>query len=65
MLVLGLGGNNLKSSFGFKLDTFHNTSTPKAVQMAEKDPYRLRGGGAFGGWIQNVNGRVNTEDSTA
>ncbi|WP_305366761.1 Rib/alpha-like domain-containing protein, partial [Streptococcus sp. HMSC072D03] len=62
---LGMGGNNLKSSFGFKLDTFHNTSTPKAVQMAEKDPYRLRGGGAFGGWIQNVNGRVNTEDSTA
>ncbi|MEQ9810940.1 lectin-like domain-containing protein, partial [Streptococcus jiangjianxini] len=44
---IGLGG--IPNSFGFKLDTWHNTSTPNAAQKAGADP-RFLGwqNGAFG-----------------
>lgn len=44
---IGLGG--IPNSFGFKLDTYHNTSNPNAAAKATKDP-ALPGGnnGAFG-----------------
>ena len=53
---LGMGGNNLKGSFGFKLDTWHNTSAPDTHNMASADPSRVGGGGAFGGFIYSYNG---------
>ena len=31
---LGMGGDNLKGSFGFKLDTWHNTGAPKPENKA-------------------------------
>ena len=53
---LGMGGDNLKGSFGFKLDTWHNTSAPDKDNKASADPGSVRGGGAFGGYIYNYNG---------
>ena len=53
---LGMGGTNLKGSFGFKLDTWHNTSAPDSQNMASADPSRVGGGGAFGGFIYSYNG---------
>ena len=35
---LGMGGDNLKGSFGFKLDTWHNTGAPKPENKASADP---------------------------
>ena len=54
---LGMGGNNLKGSFGFKLDTWHNTGAPKAENKASADPkYSGYQKGAFGGFTYNYNG---------
>ena len=61
---LGMGGTNLKYSFGFKLDTYHNTSNPAANAFAFADPSNVRGGGAFGGWVQSEgSGKVRTYDA--
>ncbi|MCB7323352.1 accessory Sec-dependent serine-rich glycoprotein adhesin, partial [Streptococcus parasanguinis] len=61
---LGMGGTNLKYSFGFKLDTYHNTSNPAASAFAFADPSNVRGGGAFGGWVQSEgSGKVRTYDA--
>ncbi len=53
---LGMGGDNLKGSFGFKLDTYHNTSLPQVGDKVSADPKSVGGGGAFGGYIYNYNG---------
>ena len=53
---LGMGGDNLKGSFGFKLDTYHNTSRTNPIDKASSDPGSVGGGGAFGGFIYNYNG---------
>ena len=50
------GGDNLKGSFGFKLDTYHNTSRTNPIDKASSDPGSVSGGGAFGGFIYNYNG---------
>ena len=53
---LGMGGDNLKGSFGFKLDTYHNTSRTNSIDKTSSDPGSVSGGGAFGGYIYNYNG---------
>ena len=54
---LGMGGDNLKGSFGFKLDTWHNTGAPKPENKASADPkYSGYLKGAFGGFTYNYNG---------
>ncbi|WP_238989596.1 lectin-like domain-containing protein [Staphylococcus sp. MI 10-1553] len=47
--AVGFGG--LKDAFGFKLDTYHNTSKPKAGASASADPPSVGGGGAFGAFV--------------
>ncbi|HEC2186309.1 TPA: putative Ig domain-containing protein [Staphylococcus delphini] len=47
--ALGIGG--LNNAFGFKLDTFHNTSKPNASASANADPSNVAGGGAFGAFV--------------
>ncbi|RTX92265.1 serine-rich repeat glycoprotein adhesin SasA, partial [Staphylococcus carnosus] len=62
--ALGIGG--LKNAFGFKLDTFHNTSTPKAGSQAGADPTNVKGGGAFGAFVStNASGYATTESTGA
>lgn len=56
---LGMGGSNLRGSFGFKLDTWHNTGRPTANNKVSADP--KYGGtsyqrGAFGAFVYNYNG---------
>ena len=54
---LGMGGDNLKGSFGFKLDTWHNTGNPLPNNKASADPkYSGYLKGAFGGFTYNYNG---------
>ena len=54
---LGMGGDNLKGSFGFKLDTWHNTGNPLPNNKASADPkYSGYQKGAFGGFTYNYNG---------
>ena len=60
---LGMGGSNLRGSFGFKLDTWHNTGRPTANNKVSADP--KYGGtsynrGAFGAFVYNYNGN-NTQ----
>ncbi|MEJ7542137.1 lectin-like domain-containing protein [Staphylococcus intermedius] len=47
--AVGFGG--LNSAFGFKLDTFHNSTQPKAGDDANADPPTVGGGGAFGAFV--------------
>lgn len=47
--AVGIGG--LSNAFGFKLDTYHNTSTPNASAKAKADPSSVAGGGAFGAFV--------------
>ena len=61
---LGMGGDNLKGSFGFKLDTWHNTGAPEAVNKASADPGSVSGGGAFGGFTYNYNGNNRNAQGT-
>ena len=52
-----MGGDNLKGSFGFKLDTWHNTGNPLPNNKASADPkYSGYLKGAFGGFTYNYNG---------
>ena len=62
---LGMGGDNLKGSFGFKLDTWHNEGAPDAVNKASADP-KINGykNGAFGGYIYNYNGNNRNAQGT-
>ena len=59
---IGMGGIN--AAFGFKLDSWHNTSTPNASQNAREDPkyggnaWRSNAFGAF--YSSNNAGRVTT-----
>lgn len=62
--AVGIGG--LANSFGFKLDTYHNTSTPAASAKAGKDPANLAGGGAFGAFVStDSSGKANTDTTGA
>lgn len=47
--AVGIGG--LSNAFGFKLDTYHNTSKPNAAAKANADPSNVAGGGAFGAFV--------------
>ncbi|HCG74272.1 putative Ig domain-containing protein, partial [Staphylococcus sp.] len=58
--ALGIGG--LNNAFGFKLDTYHNTSTPKADAKAKADPSTVGGGGAFGAFVSTDSNGVATTD---
>ncbi|MEB6610607.1 KxYKxGKxW signal peptide domain-containing protein, partial [Staphylococcus borealis] len=60
--ALGIGG--LNNAFGFKLDTYHNTSQPKADAKANKDPSNVAGGGAFGAFVSTDSSGVATTEST-
>ena len=59
---VGMGG--IPAAFGFKLDTYHNTSNPNAAQKSIADPkyggqaYRSNAFGAF--YSSNNAGKVNT-----
>ncbi len=64
-----IGMGTIKNAFGFKLDSWHNTSNPNANQNASADP---RYGGnawrsnAFGSFYSSNNaGRVTTSSSAA
>ena len=64
-----IGMGTIKNAFGFKLDSWHNTSNPNAQQNASADP---RYGGnawrsnAFGSFYSSNNaGRVTTSSSAA
>ena len=62
--AVGIGG--LNNAFGFKLDTYHNTSPPKSDAKAKADPRNVGGGGAFGAFVStDRNGMATTEESTA
>ena len=52
---IGLGG--IPNSFGFKLDTYHNTSTPKGTVKSDADP-KFPGyqNGAFGAFYRTDGG---------
>ena len=52
---IGLGG--IPNSFGFKLDTYHNTSTPNAAAKSDADP-KFPGypNGAFGAFYRTDGG---------
>ncbi|MEJ7419059.1 putative Ig domain-containing protein, partial [Staphylococcus warneri] len=57
--ALGIGG--LNNAFGFKLDSYHNTSQPNASASANKDPANVSGGGAFGAFVTtNSSGVAST-----
>lgn len=61
--AVGIGG--LNNAFGFKLDTYHNTSPPKSDAKAKADPSNV-GGGAFGAFVStDRNGMATTEASSA
>ncbi|HEI9353534.1 TPA: serine-rich repeat glycoprotein adhesin SasA, partial [Staphylococcus aureus] len=47
--AVGIGG--LSNAFGFKLDTYHNTSKPNSAAKANADPSNVAGGGAFGAFV--------------
>ncbi|WP_076684528.1 lectin-like domain-containing protein, partial [Staphylococcus haemolyticus] len=62
--AVGIGG--LTNAFGFKLDTYHNTSTPKSTSKAYADPKNVGGGGAFGAFVStNSSGMATTEATGA
>ena len=62
--AVGIGG--LKNAFGFKLDTFHNTSPPKGDAKANKDPSSMIGKGAFGAFVStDTNGVATTDVNSA
>ncbi|MDU7556041.1 MAG: KxYKxGKxW signal peptide domain-containing protein, partial [Staphylococcus epidermidis] len=62
--AVGIGG--LNNAFGFKLDTYHNTSPPKSDAKAKADPSNVGGGGAFGAFVStDRNGMATTEASSA
>ncbi|WP_394860111.1 lectin-like domain-containing protein, partial [Staphylococcus epidermidis] len=62
--AVGIGG--LNNAFGFKLDTYHNTSTPKSDAKAKADPSNVGGGGAFGAFVStDGSGMATTEASSA
>lgn len=62
--AVGIGG--LNNAFGFKLDTYHNTSTPKPEAKAKADPPTVKGGGAFGAFVStDGSGMATTEASSA
>ncbi|MGT2832549.1 lectin-like domain-containing protein, partial [Streptococcus halotolerans] len=59
---IGLGG--IPNSFGFKLDTWHNTSNPDASQKASRDPKINRTEDAAFGAFYSTNGAgVATTDA--
>ncbi|MBF6625921.1 YSIRK-type signal peptide-containing protein [Aerococcaceae bacterium zg-BR9] len=63
----GIGLSGIPNSFGFKLDTFHNTSRPSRKQKASADP-KFDGyqNGAFGAFYStDAKGKANTEKSEA
>ncbi|PNZ39837.1 lectin-like domain-containing protein, partial [Staphylococcus lutrae] len=62
--ALGIGG--LNNAFGFKLDTYHNTSQPTSTASANADPASVGGGGAFGAFVTTNSSGVATTytDST-
>ena len=59
-----IGMGNIKNAFGFKLDSWHNTTVPNASQNAPADPkygglaYKSNAFGAF--YSSNAAGRVTT-----
>ena len=62
--AVGIGG--LKNAFGFKLDTYHNTSQPKGDAKANKDPGSMIGKGAFGAFVStDPNGVATTDENSA
>ncbi|RQX32374.1 lectin-like domain-containing protein, partial [Staphylococcus capitis] len=62
--ALGIGG--LKNAFGFKLDTYHNTSNPGNASKAYADPPNVGKGGAFGAFVStDARGMATTESGTA
>ncbi|WP_188350585.1 lectin-like domain-containing protein, partial [Mammaliicoccus stepanovicii] len=62
--ALGIGG--LNNAFGFKLDTYHNTSKPAAAAKALADPSNVSGGGAFGAFVTtDSNGVATTYTSSS
>ena len=64
-----VGMGTIKNAFGFKLDSWHNTSNPNANQNASADPQyggRAWKTNAFGSFYSSNNaGRVTTSSSAA
>ncbi|MFS9252938.1 lectin-like domain-containing protein, partial [Streptococcus infantis] len=64
-----IGMGTIKNAFGFKLDSWHNTSNPNANQNASADPQyggRAWKTNAFGSFYSSNNaGRVTTSSSAA
>ena len=64
-----VGMGTIKNAFGFKLDSWHNTSNPNANQNASADPKyggRAWESNAFGSFYSSNNaGRVTTSSSAA
>ncbi|MGX0341492.1 lectin-like domain-containing protein, partial [Staphylococcus hominis] len=60
--AVGIGG--LANAFGFKLDTYHNTSAPKSDAKAKADPSKVAGGGAFGAFVSTDSGGTATTEAT-
>ena len=64
-----IGMGTIKNAFGFKLDSWHNTSNPNANQNASADPQyggRAWKTNAFGSFYSsNAAGRVTTSSSAA
>ena len=64
-----IGMGTIKNAFGFKLDSWHNTSNPNANQNASADPQyggRAWRTNAFGSFYSSNNaGRVTTSSSAA
>ncbi|MBZ2155020.1 KxYKxGKxW signal peptide domain-containing protein, partial [Streptococcus australis] len=64
-----IGMGTIKNAFGFKLDSWHNTSNPNANQNASADPkyggnaWRTNAFGSF--YSSNAAGRVTTSSSAA
>ncbi|MFS9149067.1 lectin-like domain-containing protein, partial [Streptococcus infantis] len=64
-----IGMGTIKNAFGFKLDSWHNTSNPNANQNASADPQyggRAWESNAFGSFYSSNNaGKVTTSSSAA
>ncbi|MCI2773821.1 lectin-like domain-containing protein, partial [Staphylococcus petrasii] len=61
--AVGIGG--LANAFGFKLDTYHNTSRPDiSKSKAYEDPSNVAGGGAFGAFVSTDGSGVATTKAT-
>lgn len=60
--AVGIGG--LNNAFDFKLDRYHNTSTPEADAKAKADPSNVASGGAFGAFVSTDSNGLATTDAT-